>query len=74
MDTRSAEELAYAREIAYFHTNDLPLVDFHVHLKGGLTLSEALDMSREAGITYGIAQNCGVGFPVTNDAWAARAT
>lgn len=66
-DTRSAEELAYEREIAHFHTNDLPLVDFHVHLKGGLTLPEALDMSREAGITYGIAQNCGVGFPVTND-------
>ncbi len=67
-DTRSAEAIAYERDIAYFHTNDLPLVDFHVHLKGGLTLPEALEMSREAGITYGIAQNCGVGFPVTDDA------
>jgi len=67
-DTRSAEELAYQRDIAYFHTNDLPLVDFHVHLKGGLTLAEAIEMSREAGITYGIAQNCGLGFPVVDDA------
>lgn len=48
-------------------TQQIELVDYHVHLKGGLTLDEAVAMSKENGIKYGIAQNCGIGFPVTND-------
>lgn len=42
--------------------------DFHVHVKGDLTLDEALRRSRESGITYGIAVNGGVGFPIDTDA------
>lgn len=55
-------------QIARLHSTNFPLVDFHIHLKGGLTLEEALQKSREAGINYGIAVNCGIGFPITNDA------
>lgn len=44
-----------------------PLVDYHVHLKGGLTLDEAIAMSKRRGVKFGIAENCGVGFPTTND-------
>jgi hypothetical protein len=47
---------------------DFPLVDYHVHLKGGLTLDEALAISKKNGVKFGIAQNCGIGFPVTDDA------
>jgi hypothetical protein len=67
-DDRAEEEIAYQCDISRFHGDYLPIVDFHVHLKGGLTLAEALEKSREAGIGYGVAQNCGVGFPVTDDA------
>jgi hypothetical protein len=42
--------------------------DYHVHLKLGLTLDEALRRSRESGITYGIAVNGGLNFPVNDDA------
>ncbi len=66
-DSRSAEQIAYEKRISAFHAADLPLIDYHVHLKGGLTLEQALEKSRKAGITYGIAENCGLGFPVTND-------
>lgn len=66
-DFRSAEQIAYEKRISAFHAKEIPLVDYHVHLKGGLTLEEALEQSRAAGITYGIAENCGLGFPVTND-------
>jgi hypothetical protein len=45
----------------------MPLVDYHVHLKGGLTLEQALENSLLLGINYGIAPNCGLHFPVTND-------
>lgn len=47
---------------------DFPIVDYHVHLKGGLTLDEALAISQRRGVKFGIAENCGVGFPTTNDA------
>jgi hypothetical protein len=45
-----------------------PLVDYHIHLKGGLTLDEAKAWALERGFRYGIAQNCGLNFPVTDDA------
>jgi hypothetical protein len=56
------------QEISRLHEENFPLVDFHVHLKGGLTLEEALANSRRVGINYGIAPNCGLGFPITDDA------
>lgn len=54
-------------QILRLHRGNFPLVDFHVHLKGGLTLDEALANSRRTGINYGIAPNCGLGFPITDD-------
>jgi len=43
-----------------------PFIDYHVHLKG-LDKDEALENSLRVGIEYGIAPNCGIGFPITND-------
>ena len=47
---------------------DFPLTDLHVHLKGKLTLEDAAKKSKEERIAYGIAINCGLGFPVHSDA------
>jgi hypothetical protein len=58
------------RELLRMNAGNYPVVDYHVHLKGGLTLEEALRESRRLGIMYGIAINGGLGFPVTNDAAA----
>ncbi len=44
-----------------------PLVDFHVHLKGTLTIDSVILNSQKLGINYGVAPNCGLHFPVTND-------
>lgn len=44
-----------------------PVVDYHVHLKGGLTIEELVANSQHLGINYGVAPNCGLHFPVTND-------
>jgi hypothetical protein len=44
-----------------------PLVDYHVHLKGGLTLEQALENSEARNTKFGIAENCGLGFKVTTD-------
>jgi hypothetical protein len=48
-----------------------PVIDHHVHLKGW-SQDEAMDNSRRTGIFYAIAPNCGIGFPITNDAEVAN--
>ena len=47
--------------------DNYPLVDFHTHLKGGLTIDEVLNHMYQTGINHGIAVNGGIGFPITND-------
>ncbi|MFA9389873.1 MAG: hypothetical protein ACERKD_08690 [Prolixibacteraceae bacterium] len=44
------------------------LIDLHIHLKGDLSIDEAIKKSEKDGIPYGIAVNGGLGFPVQNDA------
>ena len=56
------------RQLLQMNQEGFPVVDYHVHLKGGLTLEEALASSRRVGIMYGIAVNGGLKFPITNDA------
>lgn len=46
----------------------IELIDLHVHLKGDLTIEEAIKKSEAENIPYGIAVNCGLGFPVQTDA------
>jgi histidinol phosphatase-like PHP family hydrolase len=65
-----ADELA--RDVITLGSQNIPLVDYHVHLKSGLSLEQALAHSRRCGIQYGIAINCGKGFPVEDEETAAR--
>ena len=46
---------------------NFPVIDYHVHLKG-FTMEYAHAISMNYGINYGIAPNCGIGFPITDDA------
>ena len=58
------------RDLMRLGNQNFPLVDYHVHLKTGLTLEDALRESRRLGIGYGIAINAGLRQPVTDDAGA----
>jgi len=56
--------------LAAFTSKDsdpFPLIDLHVHIKGDLTVEKAIEKSKSENIVYGIAVNCGKGFPVHND-------
>jgi hypothetical protein len=44
-----------------------PITDLHIHLKGGFKMQDAVLKSKKENIQYGIAINCGLGFPVHND-------
>jgi histidinol phosphatase-like PHP family hydrolase len=56
------------RQLLRMNQQGFPVVDYHTHLKGGLTLEQALANSRRLGIMYGIAINGGLKMPVTTDA------
>lgn len=62
---------AVAQRIKALAAAGFPVVDYHAHLKGGLTIDELLAHAQATGIRYGVAANCGVNFPITDDA-AAR--
>lgn len=53
-----------------------PVIDFHGHLKGGLTVDQVGTHGRISGYNYGLSPNCGLHFPVTTDstlaAWYAE--
>jgi hypothetical protein len=55
-------------ELLSLHRSNVPVIDLHAHLKGGLTIEEVLRRFYQTGINYGIAVNGGIGFPITNDA------
>jgi hypothetical protein len=55
------------RQIITLGAQNIPMVDYHVHLKTGLTIEQALARSRRDGIAYGIAVNCGKGHQVETD-------
>jgi hypothetical protein len=44
-----------------------PMVDYHLHAKGGLTIDDIARFAKEHAIGAGVAINCGVGFPTVND-------
>jgi hypothetical protein len=55
-------------ELLTLHSGNIPVIDLHAHLKGGLTIEDVLQRFYRTGINYGVAVNGGIGFPITNDA------
>ncbi len=60
----------YGLSIPAVAQHGLPLTDYHVHLKGDFTYEKAVEHSARTGIKYGVAVNCGIGFPVQTDSAA----
>jgi hypothetical protein len=58
---------ATGETLAQLNQMGFPLIDFHGHLKGGLTVDQVSEHGRRFGYNYGISPNCGLNFPVTND-------
>ena len=56
-----------ALSISFMVADPFQLIDLHVHIKGDLTIEKAIEKSKHDNIKYGIAVNCGIGFPVHSD-------
>ncbi len=63
----SASQGSSIQRISELKAAGYDIVDYHAHLKGGLTMEELLDHSKKTGIGYGVAFNAGIGFPITDD-------
>jgi hypothetical protein len=63
----AAEPDSITKVVDRLNEQEFPLIDFHGHLKGGLTMDQACQHARDNGYNYGIAANCGLKFPVTSD-------
>jgi len=59
--------LLYTTLLSCQNKPGFPLTDLHVHVKGNLTIQDLVAKSKAENIQYGIAVNCGVGFPVHKD-------
>lgn len=56
------------KDIIRLSNTNIPLVDSHAHLKGGLTIDQAMTNSHRVGIFYGVAINGGIQQTVKDDA------
>jgi len=46
---------------------DVPLIDFHIHLRGGMTVAKAIARQEATGIESGVLKNIGRGWPIETD-------
>jgi hypothetical protein len=66
-ETKSVVQSPIIQKIAELKEAGYDIVDYHGHLKGGLTMEQLLEHSDSTGIEYGVAFNAGIGFPITDD-------
>jgi hypothetical protein len=46
---------------------NVPVIDFHIHLRGGMTVQRAMDRQAVTGINVGVLRNIGKGWPIETD-------
>jgi len=46
---------------------DFPLVDYHVHLSGALTIDKAVELANKRGVKFGIVEHPGRGYKIVDD-------
>ncbi len=62
------DDTEFEKKIVELGRKNFPLLDLHVHLKGGLTAEDIMETGRKYGYTYGIAMNCGLKMGFETDA------
>ena len=50
-----------------FTAISVPVIDFHIHLRGGLTVEKAIARQAVTGINSGVLRNIGTGWPIETD-------
>lgn len=69
-DTERASDRGYGLEenlMDRFAAQYVPVIDYHVHLRGGMTVEKAMDRQAVTGINVGVLRNLGKGWPLETD-------
>ncbi len=45
----------------------MPLVDYHIHLRGGMNAEKAFDWEKKSGVKSGVLENLGQGWPLSDN-------
>ena len=45
----------------------IPVIDYHIHLRGGMTVKKALERQAVTGVNVGVLRNIGAGWPIETD-------
>lgn len=65
-DFETTDEVA--RQLTLLNQEGFPVIDYHGHLKAVISFDQIAKYGRDHGLNYGISENCGLNFPVTDDA------
>ncbi|MCL2347079.1 MAG: hypothetical protein FWC50_02340 [Planctomycetaceae bacterium] len=60
-------ESAVAAQAAAFLAQHVPIIDYHIHLRGGMTVEKALDYQAKTGIKSGVLENAGADWPLSDN-------
>ena len=55
-------------QVARLKAKGIPLTDYHIHIRGGMTPEKALDWSKKTGIRSGVLENHGKGWTLSDNA------
>jgi hypothetical protein len=53
--------------VAKLNTKKIPLTDYHIHIRGGMTPAKAADWAKKTSIRSGVLENVGKGWPLSDN-------
>jgi histidinol phosphatase-like PHP family hydrolase len=59
---------AMLEQVARLKAKGIPLTDYHIHIRGGMTPEKALDWAKKTGIRSGVLENHGKGWTLSDNA------
>ena len=59
---------AMREQVARLKAKGVPLTDYHIHIRGGMTPEKAFDWAKRTGIRSGVLENHGKDWPLSNNA------
>jgi len=58
---------AMIEQVARLKAKGIPLIDYHIHIRGGMTPEKALDWMKQTGIRSGVLENAGREWPLSDN-------
>ena len=58
---------AMLSQVARLKAKEIPLTDYHIHIRGGMTPEKALDWMKKTGIRSGVLENHGKGWTLSDN-------